>query len=166
VSGRARRDVVQVTRFERQRLQSPQSPVRALAIGAGMSALASTPAIAADKLSTATAAQVYVVAVVAAARLGGFVAGASASLLSFLPLNYFFTPPLGTFNVDKAEDLVALVVFVGVAILVGGLVSRRLPTEREARSASCKHASLTKWPTGFWPGSRPRPCCRTSREPQ
>jgi two-component system sensor histidine kinase KdpD len=88
-----------------------------------MSALASTPAIAADKLSTATAAQVYVVAVVAAARLGGFVAGASASLLSFLPLNYFFTPPLGTFNVDKAEDLVALVVFVGVAILVGGLVS-------------------------------------------
>jgi hypothetical protein len=71
-----------------------------------MSALASTPAVAADKLSTATAAPVYVVAIVAAARLGGFVAGASASLLSFVALNYFFTPPLGTFNVDKAEDLV------------------------------------------------------------
>jgi two-component system sensor histidine kinase KdpD len=112
-----------VTRFDRQRLQSPQSPVRALAIGAGMSALASTPAIATDVLSTATAALVHVVAVVAAARLGGFVAGASASLLSFLALNYFFTPPLRPFNVDKAEDLVALVVFVVVAILVGALVS-------------------------------------------
>ncbi len=44
-------------------------------------------------------------------------------MLSFLALNFFFTPPLHTFVVGTRDDLVALVVFLAVSIIVGLLVS-------------------------------------------
>jgi two-component system sensor histidine kinase KdpD len=82
----------------------------------------------------------YVLAVVAAAAIGGFPAGLTASLLSFLALNFFFTEPLHTFRVDKVEDLLALGAFVLVSLIVGTLLSTTLSEraraerrEREAR---------------------------------
>jgi two-component system, OmpR family, sensor histidine kinase KdpD len=87
-----------------------------------------------------TAALAYVLVVTGAAAIGGWIGGLAASLLSFLALNFFFTPPVGTFNVGKSEDLVALVVFLLVSALVGGLLSRAIAQrsraerrEREAR---------------------------------
>src|ERR671918_90429 len=88
---------------------------------------------------TAAAGLGFVLAVTAAALIGGSVSGLSASLLSFLALNFFFTPPVGTFSVDKTDDLVALVVFLLVSAVVGALVSRasaqRLRAERREREA-------------------------------
>jgi two-component system sensor histidine kinase KdpD len=91
-------------------------------------------------ISTTTAAVAYVLAVVGAAVLGGVWAGLIASLLSFLVLNFFFTPPFQTFSVDKTQDLVALAVFLAVSATVGALLSRALTLraraerrEREAR---------------------------------
>jgi two-component system sensor histidine kinase KdpD len=66
----------------------------------------------------------FVLAVTGAALIGGSVAGLTASFLSFLALNFFFTPRVGTFSVRKTEDLVALVVFLFVSAVVGTLVSR------------------------------------------
>jgi two-component system sensor histidine kinase KdpD len=82
----------------------------------------------------------YVLAVVVAARVGGAVAGIAASVLSFLSLNFFFTPPIHTFVVGTAEDFVALVVFLASSAVVGVLLSSALSAkaraerrEREAR---------------------------------
>src|SRR5207302_9016864 len=50
----------------------------------------------------------------------------AAAAVSFLGLNYFFTPPKHTFNVSKVDDLVALLVFLGVAAIVGALFARAL----------------------------------------
>jgi two-component system sensor histidine kinase KdpD len=82
----------------------------------------------------------FVLAVTSAAVVAGMPAGLTASLLSFLSLNFFFTPPVGTFSVRKTEDLVALGVFLVVSATVGALVSRALAQraraevrEREAR---------------------------------
>ena len=50
------------------------------------------------RTSTTTAALAYVLAVVLAAAGGGVGAGLTASVLSFLALNFFFTPPLRTFR--------------------------------------------------------------------
>ena len=66
-------------------------------------------------VSTTTAALAYVLAVVAAAAGGGVWPGLVASVLSFLALNFFLTPPLHTFTVAKTQDLVALAVFLVVS---------------------------------------------------
>jgi two-component system, OmpR family, sensor histidine kinase KdpD len=109
--------------------------VPAVALPAAVTALA-VPL----RVSTAIAAVVYVLAVIGAAMFGGSIGGFIASFLSFLALNFFFTPPLHTFSVGKSADLVALVVFLVVAAAVGTLVSRALAQqvraerrEREAR---------------------------------
>jgi len=54
--------------------------------------------------------------------IGGFwpavLAAASASLL----LNWYFTPPLHTFTIDKPDNLLALLLFVTVAVAVSSVV--------------------------------------------
>jgi two-component system sensor histidine kinase KdpD len=102
-----------------------------LVAGLGVPALASLLARLLDA-TTAVAALVYVLAVVAAAWVGGIGAGVLASVLSFVGLNYLFTPPLHTFRVESTDDLVALFVFLGVSFLVGSLVARALDLRRRA----------------------------------
>src|SRR5437870_5691027 len=72
----------------------------------------------------------FLLAVVVTAAIGGLWSGLAAAAVSFLGLNYFFTPPSHTLRVDKAADLVALLVFLGVAAIVGALFARAL-AERE-----------------------------------
>lgn len=81
---------------------------------------------------TAVVVVLYVLAVVIAARVGGAIAGIAASLVSFLALNFFFTPPLHTFVVGAPEDLVALFVF----LLTSGIVGLLLSSAIAARSRS------------------------------
>jgi two-component system sensor histidine kinase KdpD len=76
--------------------------------------------------STAGVGFFYMLAVVSAAILGGMVGGLTASFLSFLGLNFFFTPPYGTFRVAKGEDAVALFVFLAVSSLVATLFTQAL----------------------------------------
>lgn len=47
-----------------------------------------------------------------------------ACLLSVLSLNFFFFPPIHNFSVRDPENLVAVLVFVGVAVFVGRLTAR------------------------------------------
>lgn len=79
-----------------------------------------------------TSASLYLLAVVAAAAFGGIPSGLAAAGLSFLGLNFFFTPPLHTFRVAKVEDWVALLVFLAVASIVGFLLA--LALEERARA--------------------------------
>ena len=86
------------------------------------------------------AASLFLLAVVAASVAGGIWAGIGSSVLGFLFLNYFFTEPLHTLRVHNRDDVVALVVFLVVALLVGWVVSRAVSErdratrrEREAR---------------------------------
>jgi two-component system, OmpR family, sensor histidine kinase KdpD len=90
---------------------------------------------------TTAAALAYILAVLGVAAIAGLVPGIVASVLSFLGLNFFFTPPRRTFSVAKTDDLIALAVFISVGIVVSGLValerSQRLRAERrelESRS--------------------------------
>jgi two-component system sensor histidine kinase KdpD len=92
-----------------------------------------------EGISTTSAALVYVLAVIGASALAGLGAGLVTSVLSFLALNFFFTEPFHTFNVAKAEDLVALATFLVVSVIVGTLlsiaVSQRDRAERRGREA-------------------------------
>jgi two-component system, OmpR family, sensor histidine kinase KdpD len=84
----------------------------------------------------AAAASVYLLAVVVAAWAGGVLGGVAAAILSATALNFFFTPPAHTLRVEDRQDVVALVVFLLVALIVGSVVARALAdrarvTERE-----------------------------------
>jgi two-component system, OmpR family, sensor histidine kinase KdpD len=94
-------------------------------------------------VSTTMAALAYVVAVMGAAATGGIAAGLVASVLSFLGLNFFFTPPRHTLRVDKLEDLVALGVFVAVsgfvATLLSAVLQQRTRADRREQEARLLH---------------------------
>ena len=48
----------------------------------------------------------------------------AAALLSFLTLNYFFIPPLQNLAVAQGNNVLALAVYLGIAIVTGQLVAR------------------------------------------
>jgi two-component system, OmpR family, sensor histidine kinase KdpD len=95
------------------------------------------------RISTTTAALAYVLAVVTAAAAVGIWAGLAASALSFMALNFFFTPPFHTLTVAHQQDVVVLLVFLVVSAVVGALVStalaQRARAERREREAQLLH---------------------------
>ncbi|MGH2812215.1 MAG: sensor histidine kinase, partial [Actinomycetota bacterium] len=86
---------------------------------------------------TTIPALLYLLAVVAAAVIGQLWQALLASALSFVCLDFFFTEPLHTFVISKAEDLVALAVFVAVSATVTGAITVAL--EQRARAESREH---------------------------
>jgi two-component system sensor histidine kinase KdpD len=67
---------------------------------------------------------IYLLPVVLSSVLWGLGPGALAAVASFLALNYFFIPPFYTLLVHRTQDLLVLIVFLGVSITVGQLVGR------------------------------------------
>jgi two-component system sensor histidine kinase KdpD len=59
---------------------------------------------------------------VAAALLGGLLPALAAALLGSLLLNWFFTPPVHTLTIADPKNIVAIVVFIGVAVAVASVV--------------------------------------------
>ena len=74
----------------------------------------------------------YLLAVVVAAAVGGAWSGIGAAALAFLGLNYFFTEPFHTLRVDKVADVVALLIFLVVAVIVGALFARAVADRERA----------------------------------
>jgi len=66
----------------------------------------------------------YLLPVVLSSLLWGLGPGALAAVASFLALNYFFIPPYHTLLVHRTQDLLVLIVFLGVSITIGQLVGR------------------------------------------
>ncbi|NJD59203.1 MAG: hypothetical protein C3F13_02010 [Anaerolineales bacterium] len=66
----------------------------------------------------------YLLPVVICSLLWGLWPGALAAVTSFLALNYFFVPPYYTLVVHRTQDLLVLIVFLGVSITIGQLVGR------------------------------------------
>ena len=76
---------------------------------------------------------IYLVAVVAVTVVGGFWPAVVAAVGACLLLNWFFTAPLHTFTIAEPRNLLALVLFVTVAVAVSSVV--HLAARREADAA-------------------------------
>jgi two-component system, OmpR family, sensor histidine kinase KdpD len=87
--------------------------------------------------SAAVPALLYLLTVVAAGAVGHLWPALLAAGLSFVGLDYFFTPPVHTFAVDKAEDLLVLAIFLLVAAAVSAALSAAL--EQRARAEAREH---------------------------
>ncbi len=76
---------------------------------------------------------IYLVAVVAVTVVGGFWPAVFAAVAACLLLNWYFTAPLHTFTIAEPRNLLALVLFVTVAVAVSSVV--HLAARREADAA-------------------------------
>lgn len=92
--------------------------------------------------STAAASLVYLLAVVVTATVGGLGPGVAASVLSFLGLNYFFTPPRYTLSVGKTDDVIALTIFIAVGMIVSTLVALGLAQRARAERREIEARTL------------------------
>src|SRR5438093_1242298 len=111
----------------------PPSRARSAALAIVGPAVAFGLGIVIDRRSVVGATSLCLLAVVAAAAYGGLFSGLSASVVAFLGLNFFFTPPYHTFSVRHPADLVALFVFLAVSVIVGALLSRAIEERERAQ---------------------------------
>ncbi|HEY3530518.1 MAG TPA: DUF4118 domain-containing protein [Nocardioides sp.] len=79
---------------------------------------------------------------VLAALVGGRWPGLTGALAAALLLNYFFTPPVHTLTIDRASDLLTLVVFLLTAIAVSAVVDAAARRRAEARAAAREAGTL------------------------
>lgn len=73
-------------------------------------------------LSLADDLLIYLTAVVTVAVVGGFWPAVAAAVAACLLLNWFFTRPYHTFTIAEPDNLLALLLFVAVAITVSSVV--------------------------------------------
>jgi two-component system sensor histidine kinase KdpD len=87
-------------------------------------------------LNLADVVLVYLVAVVTITVLGGFGPAVLAAVASSLLLNWYFTVPLHTINIQDPRELLALLLFVTVAVAVSSVV--HLAARRAVQAARAR----------------------------
>lgn len=92
--------------------------------------------------SVATAVLVQLAGAVAVALVGGLWPAVAGALWSSLLVNYFSTPPVGDLAIHDPQDVLALVVFVGVSVAVAGVVDGSARRSKEAARARSEAATL------------------------
>jgi two-component system sensor histidine kinase KdpD len=75
----------------------------------------------------------------------------------FLLLNYYFTPPIHLFTVAEHENVLALIVFLAVALAVSATVDLAARHTSEAARASAEAETLSTLAGSVLRGSRPLP---------
>ncbi|MFI6279960.1 DUF4118 domain-containing protein [Streptomyces sp. NPDC050988] len=76
----------------------------------------------ASNLGLANDMLLFLTLIVAAALLGGLLPALASAALGSLLLNYYFTPPLHRLTIADPKNIVAIVIFVGVAVSVASVV--------------------------------------------
>jgi two-component system sensor histidine kinase KdpD len=88
--------------------------------------LIATPllALARNHLGFSSDLAIYLVIVVITALVGGFWPAFGAAIAAGLLLNWFFAEPIHTFTIDDTDNIVAIAIFILVAVLVSQVVDR------------------------------------------
>jgi two-component system sensor histidine kinase KdpD len=84
----------------------------------------------------------YLLVVVGVAAVGGLVAAVVSAVGGSLLANWYFTKPFHTLSVERDDNLIALIVFVVVAVVVGELVSRVARRRAQAARAQADAETL------------------------
>ena len=85
---------------------------------------------------------IYLVAVVAVAVVGGFWPAVLAAVTSSLLLNWYFTRPVHTLTIADPQNLLALLLFVTVAVTVSSVVHLAAHRAQQAARSSEEAAEL------------------------
>ena len=96
-----------------------------------------------DQLALPSVILLYLLAVVAVALLGGIWPALAGAVAASLLINYYFTQPLYSFTVFRTDDVVAIAVFVLVALLVSSVVEVAARLTAEASRAAAEAQTLS-----------------------
>ncbi|TQS41307.1 ATP-binding protein [Cryptosporangium phraense] len=99
----------------------------------------------------------YLGFVVATALVGGGYPAVFAAAAGTLLVNWFFTPPVRTFTIAEFDNLIALAVFVLVALSVAWVVDLSARRRREASRAQAEAEMLSALSRGVLAGGRALP---------
>jgi len=102
-----------------------------------------------DAFEPSTVLLLALTVVLAISVLGGLVVGAVAAIVTSLLVNWFFVEPYHTLTIDDTESLVAIVVFVAVAVTAGALVDAVARRSIEARLARREAEALVRSTTSL-----------------
>jgi two-component system sensor histidine kinase KdpD len=97
----------------------------------------------------------FLAAVVAVSLIGGLWPALLAAVTGSLLLNYFFTPPIGRFTIAERDNLLALAIFVVVAIAVSWVVDTAARKTRQATQAGADAQTLATVAGSVLRGERP-----------
>ena len=97
-----------------------------------------------DSVHLTTELLLHLAMVLLIAAIGGRVVGTAAAVVSSLLVNWYFVEPLYTFTIAEAENIVALGVFVLVAITVGWAVDSAARRSIEAHRARVEAEALAR----------------------
>ena len=95
-------------------------------------------------LALSTDLLVFLAVVLAIAAIGGRVVAVVAAVVASLLLNWFFVLPYHTFTIAQPQNVVSLVVFVGLAIGVGSLVDIAARRAYESQRARVEATALAR----------------------
>ena len=95
--------------------------------------------------------------VLAIAAIGGKIVAAVAAIVASLLVNWYFVVPYNTLTIAEFENLVSLVVFIGVAVTVGTLVDVVSKRSLEARRARLEAEALARSTTSLAADPEPLP---------
>jgi two-component system sensor histidine kinase KdpD len=87
----------------------------------------------------------YLIPVLSAATLYGLRTGLFAGLLSSLAYNFFFLPPLHTLTISDPENLLTVLVLLGVAVVTSQLAARVRVQADLAQKSSGQNAALANF---------------------
>jgi two-component system sensor histidine kinase KdpD len=99
----------------------------------------------------------YLAFVVLIALIGGLYPALFAALLGSVLLNYYFTTPYHRLAIADHENMLALVVFLAVAVAVSATVDRAARRTREAAAARTEAETLSTLAGSVLRGARPLP---------
>jgi two-component system sensor histidine kinase KdpD len=108
-----------------------------------------------DQLTLPSNILLYLAAVIAVALIGGLWPALLAAVAAFGLLNFFFTPPVYTWNIAERENVLALTVFLVVAAAVSTVVDLAARRTREAAQASADASTLATVAGSVLRGARP-----------
>ena len=97
----------------------------------------------------------FLAAVVAVALIGGLWPALLAAVAGSLMLNWFFTPPVGKWTIAEGHNLLALAIFVVVAIAVSWVVDTAARKTRQAAQAGADAQTLATVAGSVLRGERP-----------
>lgn len=84
----------------------------------------------------------FLLAVVTTALVGGLTPAVLCAVVGSTLLNYYFIPPVHTFQVAESHNVLTLVLFVLIGVLVGAVVHRAASLAAQAARASAESRTL------------------------
>ena len=97
-----------------------------------------------SSITLASSLLIYLLVVIAVAAVGGLWPAIATATASFLIVNWYFTPPYHTFTIRDRDNLIALTIFLVIAITVSALVELAARRAAEGGAARAEAEALAR----------------------